>query len=154
MKGTEHSYQERECKLYNEFDKFTSLKGETLHEYYLRFSQLINDMHTIGMTMQQVQGQSSSLRTIGNATTSRGNNAAGQARVIKCYNCQGVGHMARQCTQLKRPRNAAWFKEKLMLAEAQEFGQVLDEEQLKFLTDPGITDCHDVQPIIIYNAAF
>ncbi|GJX37105.1 hypothetical protein Tco_0250408 [Tanacetum coccineum] len=57
----------------------------------------------------------------------------------------GVGHMARQCTQLKRPRNAAWFKEKLMLAEAQEFGQVLDEEQLKFLTDPGITDCHDIE---------
>ncbi|GKC96697.1 hypothetical protein Tco_1162139 [Tanacetum coccineum] len=27
--------------------------GETLYEYYLRFSQLINDMHTIGMIMQQ-----------------------------------------------------------------------------------------------------
>ncbi|GKD09172.1 hypothetical protein Tco_1188857 [Tanacetum coccineum] len=52
MKGTELSYQKRECKMYNEFDKFTSVKGETLHEYYLRFSQLINDMHTIGMTMQ------------------------------------------------------------------------------------------------------
>ncbi|GJU86056.1 hypothetical protein Tco_1293602 [Tanacetum coccineum] len=30
-------------------------RGETLYEYYWRFSQLINDMHTIGMTMQQVQ---------------------------------------------------------------------------------------------------
>ncbi|GKA14659.1 hypothetical protein Tco_0694305 [Tanacetum coccineum] len=30
-------------------------KGETLYEYYWRFSQLINDIHTIGMTMQQVQ---------------------------------------------------------------------------------------------------
>nr|GEZ28455.1 hypothetical protein [Tanacetum cinerariifolium] len=30
-------------------------KGETLYEYYWIFSQLINDMHTIGMTMQQVQ---------------------------------------------------------------------------------------------------
>ncbi|GJT08686.1 hypothetical protein Tco_0843148 [Tanacetum coccineum] len=54
MQGTELSYQERECKLYNEFDKFTSIKGESLHEYYLFFSQLINDMYTIGMTMQQV----------------------------------------------------------------------------------------------------
>ncbi|GJW60936.1 hypothetical protein Tco_0110271 [Tanacetum coccineum] len=51
MQGTELSYQERECKLYNEFDKFTSVKGESLYEYYLRFAQLINDMHTIGMTM-------------------------------------------------------------------------------------------------------
>ncbi|GJT23913.1 hypothetical protein Tco_0893850 [Tanacetum coccineum] len=55
MQGTELSYQERECKLYNEFDKFTSVKGESLHDYYLRFAQLINDMYTIGMTMQQVQ---------------------------------------------------------------------------------------------------
>ncbi|GKB21315.1 hypothetical protein Tco_0855238, partial [Tanacetum coccineum] len=47
MKGNELSYQERECKLYNEFDKFTSVKGESLHEYYLRFAQLINDMHRI-----------------------------------------------------------------------------------------------------------
>ncbi|GJS42995.1 hypothetical protein Tco_0568038 [Tanacetum coccineum] len=30
-------------------------QGESLHEYYLRFSQLMNDMHTIGMTMDQVQ---------------------------------------------------------------------------------------------------
>ncbi|GKC57209.1 retrovirus-related pol polyprotein from transposon TNT 1-94, partial [Tanacetum coccineum] len=54
----------------------------------------------------------------GNATSSGGNNIGGRAKVGKCYNCQGEGHMARQCTQLKRPRNAAWFKEKVMLAEA------------------------------------
>nr|GEV87330.1 hypothetical protein [Tanacetum cinerariifolium] len=35
--------------------KFLSVKNETLHEYYLRFAQLMNDMHTIGMTMQPVQ---------------------------------------------------------------------------------------------------
>ncbi|GJT49574.1 hypothetical protein Tco_0975731 [Tanacetum coccineum] len=40
------------------------------------------------------------------------------------------GHMAKQCTQPKRLRISAWFKEKLMLAEAQEVGQILDEEQL------------------------
>ncbi|GJT50793.1 hypothetical protein Tco_0976950 [Tanacetum coccineum] len=68
--------------------------------------------------------------------------------------CQGEGHMERQCTQPKRPRNDVWFKEKLMLAKAQESGQVLDEEQLAFLADPGITNCHDVQPTIIHNAAF
>ncbi|GJY99561.1 hypothetical protein Tco_0516991 [Tanacetum coccineum] len=55
MKGTELSYQERECKLYYEFDQFTSIQGESLYQYYWRFAQLINDMHTIRMTMQQVQ---------------------------------------------------------------------------------------------------
>ncbi|GJT91139.1 hypothetical protein Tco_1079984 [Tanacetum coccineum] len=33
MKGTSLTKQERECKLYDEFDKFTYKKGESLHEY-------------------------------------------------------------------------------------------------------------------------
>ncbi|GKC98704.1 hypothetical protein Tco_1168979 [Tanacetum coccineum] len=52
----------------------------------------------------------------------------------------GEGHMARQCTQPKRPRNDAWFKDKSMLAKAQEAGKILDEEQLAFLADLGIPD--------------
>nr|GEZ50136.1 hypothetical protein [Tanacetum cinerariifolium] len=39
-------------------------EGETLYEYYRRFSQLINDMHTIGMTMQQVQVNSKFLNAL------------------------------------------------------------------------------------------
>ncbi|GJV55365.1 hypothetical protein Tco_1456370 [Tanacetum coccineum] len=61
--------------------------------------------------------------------------------------------MARQCTQSKRPRNATWYKEKAMLAEAQEAGQLLDEEQLTFLTDPGIP-ASQAQTVIPHNAAF
>ncbi|GJV30907.1 hypothetical protein Tco_1391307 [Tanacetum coccineum] len=53
--GTSLSLQEQECKLYNEFDKFTHEKGETLYQYYWRFTQLINDMHIINMTMRPVQ---------------------------------------------------------------------------------------------------
>ncbi|GKE87975.1 hypothetical protein Tco_1565450, partial [Tanacetum coccineum] len=32
-KGTELSYQERECRVYNLFDKFAYVQGETLYEY-------------------------------------------------------------------------------------------------------------------------
>ncbi|GKE21487.1 hypothetical protein Tco_1432999 [Tanacetum coccineum] len=46
---------ERECKLYDAFDKFTHIKGETLHKYYLRFTQLINDMNIYNMKMEQFQ---------------------------------------------------------------------------------------------------
>nr|GEX09498.1 reverse transcriptase domain-containing protein [Tanacetum cinerariifolium] len=223
MKGIELSYEERECKLYNIFNKFAYVHCETLYEYYRRFSQLINDMHTIRMIMQQVQVNTKFLNafslewskcvtdvklakslyttnydqlyaylsqheqhayevcitrerysdplslvakslTLYNpsqspqhsgslmypppqqftqqgedpiecinkskaflftvpsriATTSKGNYATGQPRVMKCYKYQGEGHMARQCIQPKSPRNFAWFKEKLMLAEAQE----------------------------------
>ncbi|GJW31900.1 putative ribonuclease H-like domain-containing protein [Tanacetum coccineum] len=109
------------------------------------------------VTMQQVQGRQgqnySGTTYKSNATSSRGNTTSGQARVVKCYNCQGEGHMARQCTQPKRPRNAAWYKEKAMLAEAQEARQILDEEQLAFLADLGIP-VSQAQTIIPHNAAF
>nr|GEV48764.1 hypothetical protein [Tanacetum cinerariifolium] len=74
------------------------------------------------------------------ATIQDGRVTVQQARVVKCYNFQGEGHMARQCTQPKQPRNAAWYKKKEMLAEAQEAGQILDEEQLAFLADPEVPD--------------
>ncbi|GJV58182.1 integrase, catalytic region, zinc finger, CCHC-type containing protein [Tanacetum coccineum] len=110
------------------------------------------------VTLQQVQGrQGQSYSGTGyksNATSSVGNNASGQARVVKCYNYQGEGHIARQCTQPKRPRNAAWYKDKAMLAEAQEAGKFLDEQQLAFLADPGVPDGQVVQTIIPTNAAF
>ncbi|GKC71143.1 hypothetical protein Tco_1117026, partial [Tanacetum coccineum] len=62
--------------------------------------------------------------------------------------------MVRQCTQPKRPRNSAWFKEKLMLVEAQEVGQILDEEKLAFIEDPGIEEAPVAQQIIPQNLAF
>ncbi|GJV81462.1 hypothetical protein Tco_1517332 [Tanacetum coccineum] len=55
MQGTSLTKQERECKLYDAFDKFTHIKGESLHQYYLRFTQLINDMNIYKMKMEQFQ---------------------------------------------------------------------------------------------------
>nr|GEU98400.1 hypothetical protein [Tanacetum cinerariifolium] len=70
----------------------------------------------------------------------QGKYATGQARVVKCYNYQGKGHMARQCTQPKSPMNSTWFKKKMLLVQAHESDHVLDEEQLAFLADPRIAD--------------
>ncbi|GKF91096.1 hypothetical protein Tco_0274797, partial [Tanacetum coccineum] len=58
-----------------------------------------------------------------------------------------------QCTQPKLPRNVARYKEKAMLAEAQEARQILDEEQLAFLADLGIL-ASQTQTVIPHNAAF
>ncbi|GJS22200.1 retrovirus-related pol polyprotein from transposon TNT 1-94 [Tanacetum coccineum] len=74
--------------------------------------------------------------------------ASSRGDKVKVILVLGEGHMARQCTQPKRPRNAAWYKEKAMLAEAQEAEQILDEEQLAFLADPGVPDGQAVQTII------
>ncbi|GKB99272.1 integrase, catalytic region, zinc finger, CCHC-type containing protein, partial [Tanacetum coccineum] len=107
------------------------------------------------VTVQQVQGrQGQSYSGTGyksNATSSGGNNASENARVVKCYNYQGEGHMAWQCTHPKRTRNATRYKDKAMLAEAQEDGKILDEEQLAFLADLGVPDGQVVQTIIPNN---
>ncbi|GJU74048.1 hypothetical protein Tco_1265453 [Tanacetum coccineum] len=55
MQGTKLSLKERECKLYDESDKFLFVKGETLYQYYWRFAQLINNMNVINMSMRPVQ---------------------------------------------------------------------------------------------------
>ncbi|GKB09977.1 hypothetical protein Tco_0843900, partial [Tanacetum coccineum] len=50
----------------------------------------------------------------------------------------GERHMAKQCTQPKRRRDAAWFKENVLFVQARAEGKELDEEQLAFLVDPGV----------------
>ncbi|GJS83307.1 hypothetical protein Tco_0749848 [Tanacetum coccineum] len=57
----------------------------------------------------------------------------GQAKSIKYYNCNGIGHITRQCTYPKRPQNLEYFKDNMLLMQAQENRVVLDEEQLLFI---------------------
>nr|GEU37245.1 retrotransposon protein, putative, unclassified [Tanacetum cinerariifolium] len=108
------------------------------------------------VTVQQIQERTTQsfagTGNRGNATNLRGTNVDGQLRNMKCYNFQGEGYMARQCTQPKRPRNTAWFKEKLMLAKAQEAGHILDEEQLAFIADLGMNEAPIAQQTIPHNA--
>nr|GEY93743.1 retrovirus-related Pol polyprotein from transposon TNT 1-94 [Tanacetum cinerariifolium] len=162
MKGTEMTKQERESMLYDEFDKFTSEPGESIHSYYLRFTKLINDMKMIPMTMSPMQinmkfvnhlqpersrfitaaKQVSDLhnvtfnqlytflrhnercsRSLRNATMILGTTCfvgANQPRVIRCYNCNGEGHMAKKCTVRKRVKYFKWCKEKILLAQEKE----------------------------------
>ncbi|GJW25689.1 retrovirus-related pol polyprotein from transposon TNT 1-94 [Tanacetum coccineum] len=245
------------------WDRFTLEKGESIHVYYLRFAQLINDMNTIGMTMQKLQVNTKfvnnlqpegrkfvtdvklardmhesnfdqlyaylrqheahanevhlmrerfpdPLALVANyhyapsyytnhqpqytpsqfhqhhspidqelynshqqpqsydvpaveqgvmllaqgGNRSMGMTASNQTKVIKCYNCRDEGHMARQCSQPKRPRNSEWFKEKMFLVQAQESGVVLDEEQLSFLADPRGVLGPDTQITLPINVSF
>ncbi|GJZ10415.1 retrovirus-related pol polyprotein from transposon TNT 1-94 [Tanacetum coccineum] len=135
--------------------RFPSTNNQLRTSSNLRNQAIIQDRKVTIQQVQGRQGQSYAGNSYkGNATSYGRNNTGGQARVVKCYTCQGKGYVARQCSQPKRTRNVAWFKEKAMLAEAQEAGQILDEEQLAFLADPGIPDGQTTQTTIPNTTAF
>nr|GFB22123.1 hypothetical protein [Tanacetum cinerariifolium] len=79
---------------------------------------------------------------------------SGKKRIIVCYNCKGEGHMSKQCTKPKRKRDPEWFKDKVLLVQAQANGQVLQEEELDFLADPGMAKSSSNQIVITSNAAY
>nr|GEV58864.1 hypothetical protein [Tanacetum cinerariifolium] len=78
-----------------------------------------------------------------------GNANPDQVRQVKCYNCNSIRYIARNFTQPKRPQNSDYYKDKMLLMQAQENGVALDTEQLLFLAggqDNAIDDDIDEQP--------
>ncbi|GKF97790.1 retrovirus-related pol polyprotein from transposon TNT 1-94 [Tanacetum coccineum] len=70
------------------------------------------------------------------------------------YNCKGEGHMSKQCTKPKRKRDDSWFKNKVLLVQAQANGQILHEEELAFLADLETAEGQATQTVITHNAAY
>ncbi|GJT22535.1 hypothetical protein Tco_0892472 [Tanacetum coccineum] len=179
--------QERKSMLYDEFNKFTSEPGESIHSYYLRFAKLINDMNMIPMSMtpmkintkfvNHLQPEWSSyaptvvqqlptfqpdtgLAILTFLPTNDPIASLNKAMIflswvyrskfppqITNFKLRLIQELKLQfkmaklqlrmikCTARKRVKDYEWFKEKMLLAQAQEPGVVLDEEQQDFLAD-------------------
>nr|GFC11166.1 hypothetical protein [Tanacetum cinerariifolium] len=57
-------------------------------------------------------------------------NAAGQnGNQIRCYNCRGIVHYARNCTVRPRRRDAAYLQTQLLIAHKEEAGIQLQAEE-------------------------
>nr|GEZ87874.1 retrotransposon-related protein [Tanacetum cinerariifolium] len=107
------------------------------------------------VTIQPIQGRQNFISAGSSRPfTSVPGGAPGKQRVIMCYNCKGEGHMSKQCTKPRRKRNAEWFKDKVLLVQAQANGHVLQEEELEFLADPGTTESSSNQTVVTNNAAY
>nr|GEW70178.1 hypothetical protein [Tanacetum cinerariifolium] len=65
-----------------------------------------------------------------------------------------TSHMSKQCTNPKRKRDEAWFKDKVLLVQAQANRQVLHKEELEFLADPRIAEAQSTQYVITNNVAY
>ncbi|GJV70199.1 retrovirus-related pol polyprotein from transposon TNT 1-94 [Tanacetum coccineum] len=98
----------------------------------------------------------SQLQTSSNPRT-QATNQNDQVMVHNVQGRQSQGYMgnagnnqtsgARQCTARKRVKDSEWFKDKMLLAQAQEAGVLLNEEQHDFLADSleKINDCKDLE---------
>ncbi|GJY91239.1 hypothetical protein Tco_0506435 [Tanacetum coccineum] len=108
------------------------------------------------VTLQPVQGRQTSFAA-GTTRTytpgASGSNSRKQRTVI-CYSYKGEGHMSKQCSKLKRKQDDSWFKDKVLLVQAQANCQILHEEELAFLEDPGIAEGQATHTIITHNAAY
>nr|GFA77395.1 retrovirus-related Pol polyprotein from transposon TNT 1-94 [Tanacetum cinerariifolium] len=55
LEGSELTKEDRESHVYDDFEHFRQHKGEFIHDYYVQFAKLINDMRKIKMTMSRMQ---------------------------------------------------------------------------------------------------
>ncbi|GJS40213.1 retrovirus-related pol polyprotein from transposon TNT 1-94 [Tanacetum coccineum] len=118
-----------------------------------RQQAIINDGR---VTVQLVHGRKFSYDagTTRTFTPGASRSNSGKQRIVTCYNCKGEGHMSKQCSKPRRKRDDSWFKEKVWLVQAQSSGQILHEEELAFLVDPGIPEGQAIQTVITYNVAY
>ncbi|GKE58868.1 retrovirus-related pol polyprotein from transposon TNT 1-94 [Tanacetum coccineum] len=105
------------------------------------------------VTLQPIQGRHTSFAagTTRTYTPGASGSNSGKQRTVICYNCKGKGHMSKQCTKPKRKRDDSWFKDKVLLVQAQVNDQILHEEELAFLADPGIAKGQATKTVITHN---
>ncbi|GJZ41262.1 hypothetical protein Tco_0588148 [Tanacetum coccineum] len=122
IEGSELSLQERESKLYDDFDRITSERGETIHSYYLR---------------------DNAIRT--GVIQNTGNAIANQSKVIRCYKCRD-GIDAFDSDVDEAPTESATFMENLfdygsdVLSEMQYSEQpvINDDSSIEITSDSNV----------------
>ncbi|GJX78990.1 gag-pol polyprotein [Tanacetum coccineum] len=74
------------------------------------------------------------------AARAEGNGNGNNENQIRCYNCQGVDHYARNCTVKPRKMDVAYLQTQLQIAQKEEAGIQLIYEEFDFMATAGAYD--------------
>nr|GEV74947.1 hypothetical protein [Tanacetum cinerariifolium] len=64
----------------------------------------------------------------------------GNGNQARCYNCRGLGHIARNYTTIPKRRDAAYLQTQLLIAQKEEAGIQLQAEEFDFMAAAGDLD--------------
>ncbi|GJW80782.1 retrovirus-related pol polyprotein from transposon TNT 1-94 [Tanacetum coccineum] len=133
-------------KLYDEFDKLP-IEGESLLNDPV---DAINHMMSFltAVVTSRYPTTNNQLRNSSNPRQQATiNNGREQVETIlenkeqlSATTAKGKATCPNRCTKTKEEKDDSWFKDKVLLVQAQESGQILHEEELAFLADPGILE--------------
>ncbi|GJZ11199.1 putative ribonuclease H-like domain-containing protein [Tanacetum coccineum] len=157
LEGSELTKKDHESQLYDDFEHFHQRKGENIHDYYVRFAKLVNDMRNIKMTMSRMQLNSKFVNNMlpewgrfvtavklnrgaagyGGAQNRVGNVNPGQVRQIKCYNCN-----VDDCDAFDSDVDEAPTAQTIFMANLSSVNPVYDEAGPSYVLDT-LSEIHD-----------
>ncbi|GKB98267.1 retrovirus-related pol polyprotein from transposon TNT 1-94 [Tanacetum coccineum] len=79
------------------------------------------------------------------AARAEGNAIGNNGNQIRCYNCRGLGHLARNCTVRPRRRDAAYLQTQLLIAQKEEAGIQLQAEEFDLMA--AVADLDEIEKV-------
>ncbi|GJV11208.1 hypothetical protein Tco_1352749 [Tanacetum coccineum] len=142
--------QQKKETLFDQYERFQANGNESIHDYFVPFHKLINDMKMTKMEIPYAPAPQQAPQSTNDAMLATMN----QIITTESDQRRAPGHVARECKEKKRAKDLQWFKDKALLMEAKEKGAILDAQAEAFLTDVECTAPYSEPLAITATTAF